>query len=83
MAKNLNECFVVQPAYRIPETDTTLSPCPNDMSLIAASTTQSLHRAAELEIKDLKQWRNTYNQNPYDDHWELLDEGDVNQTDGR
>lgn len=53
------------------------------MSLIAASTTQNLHRAAEAEIKNLKQWRNTYNQDPLNDHWKLLDEGDVNQTDGR
>lgn len=53
------------------------------MSLTASSTIKALHRTAEAETKDLKQWRNTHNQDPLDDHWKLLDEGDVNKTDGR
>jgi hypothetical protein len=53
------------------------------MSLTTASTIQNLHRAAEVEIKDLKQWRNNYNQDLLDDHWKLLEAEDTNKTDGR
>lgn len=60
-----------------------IQPSPNDMSLTTASTIQNLHRAAEVEIKDLKQWRNNYSQDPLDDHWKLLEAGDTNKTDGR
>lgn len=53
------------------------------MSLTTASSIQNLHRAAEVEIRDLKHWQNTYNQDPPDDHWNLLEAGDTNKTDGR
>lgn len=53
------------------------------MSLATASAIQNLHRAAEVEIKDLRSWRNNYSQDPLDDHWKLLEAGDANKLDGR
>lgn len=53
------------------------------MSLTTTSTIQNLHRAAEVEIKDLKQWRDNYSKDPLDDHWSLLEVGDTNKLDGR